>query len=160
RTDKVDAMKAMGYMVQSVAPLSALDASGFTTASDANVRVYHLTSPGSDTQVYLPRHATQSTSDVKFTLPISTTDGDYTIPQQGQLELNGEDMKAVVADWSFDSQHLVYSTADVMNHAALQGTDALVVQGRPGQTGETVLRYAGDQPDVTVLQGSGITSSW
>ena len=160
RTDKVDAMKAMGYMVQSVAPLSALDASGFTTASDPNVRVYHLTSPESDTQVYLPRHASQSSSDLKFTLPISTTDGDYTIPQQGQLELNGEDMKAVVADWSFDSQHLVYSTADVMTHAALQGTDALVVQGRPGQTGETVLRYAGDQPDVTVLQGSGITSSW
>jgi hypothetical protein len=159
RTDKVDAMKAMGYMVQSVGPLSALDADGFVTASDPSVRVYHLTSPESDTQVYLPRHAAASSSDLKFTFPISTTDGDYTVPQQGQLELNGQDMKTVVADWSFDSQHLVYSTADVMTHAALQGTDALVVQGRPGQTGETVLRYAA-QPDVTVLQGDGITSSW
>ena len=45
-----------------------------------------------------------------------------------------------------------------MTHAALQGTDALLVQGRPGQTGETVLRYA-DQPDVTVLQGRE-TASW
>src|SRR4051794_29422322 len=159
RTDKVDAMKAMGYMVQSVGPLSALDPHGYVTASDPSVRVYHLPSPESDAHVYLPRHATQSSSDLKFTFPISTSDGDYTIPQQGQLELNGEDMKAVVADWSFDSQPLVYSTADVMTHAALQGTDVLMVQGRPGQTGETVLRYA-DQPDVTVLSGDGITSSW
>src|SRR4051794_15288252 len=159
RTDKVDAMKAMGYMVQSVGPLSALDPHGYVTASDPSVRVYHLPSPESDAHVYLPRHATQSSSDLKFTFPISTTDGDYTIPQSGQLELNGEDMKAVVADWSFDSQHLVYSTADVMTHAALQGTDVLMVQGRPGQAGETVLRYA-EQPDVTVLSGHGITSSW
>src|SRR3954469_10177643 len=159
RTDKVTAMKAMGYMVQSVAPLAALDPAGTVAASDSAVKVYHLTSPGTPTHVYLPRHATQSTSDLKFTLPISTSDGDYTIPQQGQIELKGEDMKALLADYSFDSQHLVYSTADVMTHAALTGTDVLVVQGRKGQTGETVLRYA-DQPDVTVLSGDGITSSW
>src|SRR3954454_1436548 len=159
RVDKVSAMKAMGYMVQSVAPLSALDKVGTVTASDPAVKVYHLSSPGTPTHVYLPRHTAQSSSDLKFTLPISTSDGDYTIPQQGQIELKGEDMKALLADYSFDSQHLVYSTADLMTHAALDGTDVLVVQGRKGQTGETVLRYA-DQPDVTVLSGDGITSSW
>src|SRR3954447_2921954 len=159
RVDKVTAMKAMGYMVQSVAPLAALDPAGTVAASDAAVKVYHLTSPGTPTHVYLPRHNAQSSSDLKFTLPISTADGDYTIPQQGQVELKGEDMKALLADYSFDSQHLVYSTADVMTHAALAGTDVLVVQGRKGQTGETVLRYA-DQPNVTVLSGDGIMSSW
>src|SRR3954469_8166814 len=159
RTDKVDAMKAMGYMVQSVAPLSALDKAGLVTASDPAVKVYHLSSPESPTQVYLPRHTTQSSSDLKFTFPISTSDGDYTIPQSGQVELNGEDMKALLADYSFDSQHLVYSTADLMTHAALPGQDVAIVQGRKGQTGETVLRYA-DQPDVDVLSGTGITSTW
>src|SRR4029079_3380368 len=130
----------------------ALDPAGTVTSSDPAVKVYHLTSPGSPTQVYLPRHNAQSSSDLRFTIPISTADGDYTIPQQGQIELKGEDMKALLADYSFDSQHLVYSTADVMTHAALPGTDVLVVQGRPGQTGETVLRYA-SEPTVEAPPG-------
>src|SRR4051794_35148110 len=157
RVDKVTAMKAMGYMVQSVAPLAALDPAGTVAASDSGVKVYHLTSPGTPTHVYLPRHTTQTGTDLKFTLPISTADGDYTIPQQGQIELKGEDMKALLADYSFDSQHLVYSTADVMTHAALPGTDVLVVQGRPGQTGETVLSYASEP---TVDAPAGVTSSY
>src|SRR4051795_7174722 len=65
RTDKVDAMKAMGYMVQSVGPLADMQPNGYVTASDPNVRVYHLQS--GDTHVYLPRHAAQSSSDLKFT---------------------------------------------------------------------------------------------
>jgi beta-galactosidase GanA len=157
RVDKVSAMKAMGYMVQSVAPLSQLDRVGTVAASDAGVKVYHLANPETGTHVYLPRHATQSSSDLKFTFPISTPDGDYTIPQSGQLELKGEDMKALLANYSFDSQHLVYSTADVMTHAALPGTDVLVVQGRPGQTGETVLRYASEP---TVDAPAGVTSTY
>jgi beta-galactosidase GanA len=157
RTDKVAAMKAMGYMVQSVAPLSQLDKVGTVAASDAGVKVYHLVNPDTQTHVYLPRHTTQSSSDLKFTFPISTPDGDYTIPQSGSLELKGEDMKALLANYSFDSQHLVYSTADVMTHAALPGTDVLVVQGRPGQTGETVLRYASEPP---VDAPAGVTTSY
>ena len=157
RVDKVAAMKAMGYMVQSVEPLSQLDKVGTVTASNSAVKVYHLANPDTGTHVYLPRHTTQSSSDLKFTFPISTADGDYTIPQSGQLELNGEDMKALIANWSFDSQHLVYSTADVMTHAALPGTDVLVVQGRPGQTGETVLRYA-EQPPVDAP--AGVTTTY
>ncbi len=159
RVDKVAPMKAMGYMVQSVAPLAALDKVGTVTASNSAVKVYHLSNPDTGTHVYLPRHNAQSTSDLKFTFPISTADGDYTIPQSGSIELNGEDMKALIANYSFDSQHLVYSTADVMTHAAQAGQDVLVVQGRKGQTGETVLRYAAEPP-VTVLSGSGITSTW
>jgi beta-galactosidase GanA len=157
RVDKVSAMKAMGYMVQSVAPLSQLDKVGVVPASDAGVKVYHLANPETGTHVYLPRHATQSSSDLKFTFPISTADGDFTIPQSGSLELKGEDMKALLADYSFDSQHLVYSTADVMTHAALPGTDVLVVQGRPGQAGETVLRYASEPP---VEAPAGVTTSY
>jgi beta-galactosidase GanA len=157
RVDKVSAMKAMGYMVQSVAPLSQLDKVGTVTASNSAVKVYHLSNPETGTHVYLPRHSTQSTSDLKFTFPISTADGDFTIPQSGQVELKGEDMKALLANYSFDSQHLVYSTADVMTHAALPGTDVLVVQGRPGQTGETVLSYA-SEPAVDAP--AGVTSTY
>ena len=99
RVDKVAAMKAMGYMVQSVEPLSQLDKVGTVTASDTAVKVYHLANPDTGTHVYFPRHTAQSSSDLKFTFPISTADGDYTIPQSGQLELNGEDMKALLANY-------------------------------------------------------------
>src|SRR3954451_13117482 len=159
RVDKTAPMKAMGYMVQSVAPMAKMDKVGYVTATDAAVRVYHLTNPDTGTHFYFPRHAAQTGADSKFTFPISTGDGDYTIPQSGALELNGEDMKALVADWDFDSQHLVYSTADVMTHGHIGDQDVLVVQGRKGQTGETVLRFAA-QPTVDVLSGTGITSTW
>src|SRR4051794_27573643 len=157
RVDKTAPMKAMGYMVQAVKPMAKMDKVGTVTATDAAVKVYHLQNPDTGTQFYFPRHAAQTSADSKFTFPISTADGDYTIPQSGQLELNGEDMKALLADYSFDSQHLVYSTADVMTHAALPGTDVLVVQGRPGQTGETVLSYASEP---TVDAPAGVTSSY
>src|SRR4051795_11214353 len=159
RVDKTAPMKAMGYMVQSVAPMAKMDKVGYVAATDPAVRVYHLTNPDTGTHFYFPRHAAQTGADSKFTFPISTGDGDYTIPQSGALELNGEDMKALVADWDFDSQHLVYSTADVMTHGHIGDQDVLVVQGRKGQTGETVLRFP-SQPTVDVLSGTGITSTW
>ncbi len=157
--DKVTAMKELGYFVQSVDPVDKLDAAGTVTASNASVKVYHLTNPDTGTAFYFVRHATQSSSDLKFTVPITTADGSYTIPQSGQLELNGEDMKALVADYDMDSQHLVYSTADLMTHGTIDGQDVALFDGRNGQQGETVLRYA-SAPTVNVLQGSGVTTNW
>src|SRR4051812_1818260 len=159
RVDKTAPMKAMGYMVQAVKPMAKMDKVGTVTATDAAVKVYHLQNPDTGTQFYFPRHAAQTSADSKFTFPISTADGDYTIPQSGTLELNGEDMKALVADYDLESQHLVYTTADLMTHAHLGDQDVAVVQGRSGQTGETVLRYA-SEPPVQVLAGSGVTTTW
>ncbi len=157
RVDKTAPMKAMGYMVQAVKPLSKLDKVGTVTASDPGVKVYHLVNPDTQTHVYFPRHTAQSSSDLKFTFGISTPDGDYTIPQSGTLELNGEDMKALVANYDLESQHLVYTTADLMTHAHIGGQDVAIVQGRTGQTGETVLRYASQPP---VDAPAGVTVAW
>jgi len=152
RVDKTAPMKAMGYMVQSVAPMAKMDKVDYVPASDASVRVYHLQNPDTGTQFYLPRHAAQTSADSKFTFPITTADGTFTIPQSGSLELNGEDMKALVADWDFQSQHLVYTTADVMTQDHIGAQDVLVVQGRHGQTGETVLKFA-SEPSVSAPDG-------
>ena len=159
RVDKTSPMKAMGYMVQSIAPMAKMDKVDYVTASDSSVRVYHLQNPDTKTQFYFPRHAAQTSADTKFTFPITTADGSYTVPQSGQIELAGEDMKALLANYDMDSQHVVYTTADLMTHDHIGGQDVAVIQGRPGQTGETVLRYA-SEPSVTVLSGSGITSTW
>ena len=65
----------------------------------------------------------------------------------------------LVAGYGMDSQHLVYTTSHLMTHAPIGDQDVALLAGRPGETGETVLRYA-SEPAVTVLAGSGVTSSW
>ena len=55
-------------------------------------------------------------------------------------------MKTLLADYDMDGQHLVYSTAELMTHAALTAPDVAVLQGRTGEDGgdRAALR---DQPD-------------
>ena len=102
------------------------------------------------------------TPDLTFTVPVSTADGSYTVPQVGTLQLNGKDMKVIVAGYQLDSAHLVYSTSHLMTHAPIGGQDVAVLASRPGDDGETVLRYpaAASGPAVSVLGGTGVTSSW
>ena len=49
-----------------------------------------------------------------------------------------------------------------MTHAPIGGQDVAVLASRPGDDGETVLRYpaAASGPAVSVLGGTGVTSSW
>ena len=64
-----------------------------------------------------------------------------------------------------DSAHLVYSTSHLMTHAPIGGQDVAVLASRPGDDGETVLRYPaaatgpGERPG-RVRAGPGVTSSW
>src|SRR4051812_36647515 len=143
RVDKTAPMKAMGYMVQSIAPMAKMDKVDYVTASDPSVRVYHLQNPDTGTQFYFPRHAAQTSADTKFTFPITTADGSYTIPQSGRIELNGEDMKALLANYDMDSQHVVYTTADLMTHDHIGGQDVAGIQSPPGPNRGTRLRHPG-----------------
>jgi beta-galactosidase GanA len=89
------------------------------------------------------------------------------VPQSGALQLDGKDLKVIVADYQMDSAHLVYSTSHLMTHVPAGRQDVAVLASRPGDDGETVLRYpaAAAGPQVSVLPGSGpagpgVTSSW
>ncbi|HEY7431893.1 MAG TPA: beta-galactosidase [Streptosporangiaceae bacterium] len=161
-TAKVGPMKELGYFVQSVAPIDKVDPGPAVTATNvspatAAVRVYHDVNPDTGTGFYVVRNDSAST-DATFTLPVSTQDGSFTIPESGSLELNGVDAKIITADYDFGSQHLVYSTSQIMTHATINGQDIAIFDGRAGQSGETMLHFAA-QPDVQVLQGSA-TSNW
>ena len=161
-TWKVPAMKEMGYFVQSVEPLAKVDRGSppLVAGSNPSVKTYHLVNPDTGTHFYFVRPATSSVrGDLTFTFPISTGDGDYpVVPQQGQLELKGLDMKALTADYDMDGQHLVYSTSELMTHGSIGSRDVALLVGRDGQLGETVLRYA-SQPAVTVLSGD-VSVAW
>ena len=160
-TDKVQAMKELGYFLSSVGDITQLDPATAPIPSNSLVKAYHLTNPATGSHFFFLRN--DHTPDLTFTVPVTTPDGSYT----PSLELNGRDMKVIVASYQAESQHLVYTTSHLMTHAAMTaqrgaGTvDVVVLAGRPGESGETVLRYpaAATGPEVTVLAGAGFSAS-
>ncbi|HET7799024.1 MAG TPA: beta-galactosidase [Humibacillus xanthopallidus] len=156
---KATTMKQLGLFLQSVAPITKVDKGENVTPSNPAIRVYDDVNPDTGTHFYVPMHnPSSSTTNETFTFPVSTADGTYTVPQKGTLRINGQDAKILVADYDMDSQHLVYSTSEIMTHLTQGGKDLALLYGRAGEDGETVLRYP-SKPKVTVTAGS-VTSTW
>jgi beta-galactosidase GanA len=152
---KAATMKELGLFLQSVAPvITKVDPGPLVTASSPNVKVYDDVNSDTGTHFYIAMHnPSNATTDDSFTFPISTSDGTYTVPQQGTLQINGQDAKMLVADYDMDGQHLVYSTSELMTHYALDARDVALFYGRDGEDGETVLRYL-SRPTVDVISGA------
>jgi beta-galactosidase GanA len=72
------------------------------------------------------------------------------VPQQPgtAIRFNGRDAKMLLANSTLGSERLVYSTSELLTDAAIGGSDVAVLYGRPGEDGETVLRYD-EQPTVS-----------
>jgi beta-galactosidase GanA len=152
---KASTMKEIGLFLQSVAPvITKVDPGPAATPSSPKVKVYDDVNPDTGTHFYFAVHnPSNATTDDAFTFPISTSDGTYTVPQQGTLAIDGQDAKTLVADYDMDDQHLVYSTSEIMTHFAQGSRDVALLYGRDGEDGETVLRYA-SLPTVKVLSGT------
>ena len=159
-TDKIPAMKEMGFLLQAVPDITRIDKAAPVSASSSLVVTYHLANTGTGTQFYFVRN--DHTAPQAFTLPVTAGGGSYTAPQSGTLQLAAQDMKVIVADYRLGSARLVYTTSQLMAQAAIGAQDVAVLASRPGDDGETVLRYpaAAQGPAVAVLAGSGVTSSW
>ncbi|MGC9667950.1 beta-galactosidase [Planosporangium sp. 12N6] len=143
---KAATMKELGYFLQSVTPITKVDRGDPVTPSSTAVQVYHNVNPDTGTHVYFAVHNPSSaTTDDTFTFPIATVDGTYTVP----LRLRGQDAKTLVAGYDVEGNRLVYSTSEIMTH--LNGL--LLLYGRDGEAGETVLRYP-SAPTVRVLAGN------
>jgi beta-galactosidase GanA len=152
---KVSTMKELGLFLQSVAPvITKVDQGAPVTPSSTAVKVDDDVNNDTGTHFYFVVHnPSNATTDDTFTFPITTSDGTYTIPQDGTLALNGQDAKMLVADYDMDGQHLVYSTSEIMTHFAEGSQDVALLYGRDGEDGETVLRYS-SQPTVNVVSGN------
>ena len=152
---KASTMKELGLFLQSVAPvITQVDAGPTVTPSSPDIKVYDDINSDTGTHFYIAMHNPSSaTTDDSFTFPISTSDGSYTVPQQGTLQINGQDAKMLVADYDMEGQHLVYSTSELMTHYALRNGDVALFYGRDGEDGETVLRYF-SRPTVDVVSGT------
>jgi Glycosyl hydrolases family 35/Beta-galactosidase, domain 2/Beta-galactosidase second all-beta domain/Beta-galactosidase, domain 3 len=159
-TAKIPAMKQMGYFLRSVGDINKITPGPAVAASDPSVKVYNLANPDTGTNFFFVRN--DHSANLTFTLPVTVPEGSYTVPQSGSLQLSGKDMKVLVAGYALDSHRLVYTTSHLMTHAPMEDQDIVLLTGRPGDDGETVLRYApgAAPPAVAVLAGSGVTGSW
>ena len=151
---KATTMKELGLFLQSVAPITKVDAGPAVTPSNPKIKVYDDVNPDTGTHFYIAVHNPSSaTTNDTFGFSVATADGTYNVPQSGTLRLGGQDAKTLVADYDMDGQHLVYSTSEIMTHLVQDGKDIALLYGRDGEDGETVLRYD-SAPHVNVVSGN------
>jgi beta-galactosidase GanA len=148
-------MKQLGGLIASVPDLAGMIPAGQVKISSPNIQVYHDKSPESDARFLMVTHKpSNGQSDDAFTITADLPDGKYTLP----MRLNGFDAKWLVAGVKLGGQRLVYSTSEVQSAVTVDGGDVILLYGRAGESGETVLRYA-NAPKVTVIEG-GATSAF
>jgi hypothetical protein len=151
---KALALKQQGMFVQAAEPvLAQMDKGPEIKTSSSKVKLYHNVNPALGAHVLLAVHSPSDLlSDDRFSFELSTRDGKYTIASR----VNGQDAKMLLADVDLQRQHLVYSSSELqthLRHGERAGEhDLVLLHGRDGEQGETVLRYAG-APRVEVLAG-------
>lgn len=77
------------------------------------------------------------------------------VPIEGTIAIHGRDSKLLPANLQFLSQHIVYSTSEVLTWGSIDNVDYLVLHGVGGESAEIVLSLNRTQmPNVHVGSGS------
>lgn len=151
--EKAEELKQLGGLIASVPDLAGMVPAGPATASSPNIQVYHDKSPESGARFLLVTHRPSNRqTDDRFTITADLPDGRYTFPQAAPMRLNGFDAKWLIAGVALGAQRLVYSTSELQSRMTIDGGDLILLYGRHGEEGETVLRYA-SAPKVELLEG-------
>ena len=154
-TSKYDEFKREGLFLQEMTPLTKTDESTAPTSSNDVLQTAARANPDTKTQFVLLRHTDRAaTTDDSSTLDWTTPDGRYEVP----VRLVGRDAKILVAGYDLGAQRLVWSTSEIVTHAAIDGRDVALLYGTDGVAGSTVLRYS-SKPTVKVLDGD-VTSTY
>ncbi|KAB8201123.1 putative beta-galactosidase B [Aspergillus parasiticus] len=124
--------------------LSKVDRLGNSTKYSSNpaVSVSELRNPDTGAAFYVTQHEyTPSGTVEKFTVKVNTSEGALTIPQYGsQITLNGHQSKIIVTDFKFGSKTLLYSTAEVLTYAVIDGKEVLALWVPTGESGEFTVK--------------------
>ena len=148
---KALALKQQGMFVQAAEPvLARMDKGPEIRTTNPRVRLYHNVNTELGTHVLFAVHGPSDLlTDDAFSFDVATRDGTYTIASR----LNGQDAKMLLADYALERQHLVYATSELQAQLRDGARDVVLLHGRDGENGETVLRYA-SAPKVEVLAGA------
>lgn len=159
--EKAMEMKQLGGLIASVPDLAGMVPAGPVEISSPGIQIYHNRNPETDARFLMVTHKPSNgqTSDA-FRFTADLPDGRYSVPMQ----LNGFDAKWLVAGVTLGGQRLAYSTSELQSAQTLyrhpreggndgnEAGDLILLYGRAGEPGETVLRYA-TAPKVTVVEG-------
>ncbi|MFI6685818.1 beta-galactosidase [Streptomyces sp. NPDC050485] len=150
--------KRLGYLVQSVAPLTKTESVPQGAPDNAAVQRRDRRNPDDGTGITVVRHKDVN-NKAKDTTHLAL-DGYPSVPQEPgtALTVDGRDSKLLVSNYAMDHQQLRYSTSEIMTHGTFGARDVALLYGRHGQDGETVLRY-GARPGVRVLSGQ-VKQTW
>ncbi|TDB74225.1 beta-galactosidase [Micromonospora sp. KC721] len=153
-TAKYDEFKRQGYLLTTVAPLTRTNPAAAPTVDNPALLAAARTNPDTGTQFVLLRHRDRTaTSDDSGVLDWSTPDGRYRVP----VRVVGRDAAILVAGYDLGGQRLVWSTSEIMTHAAIDGRDVAVLYGTRSTAGSAVLRYP-TRPEVRVIEGAVASS--
>ncbi|WP_112382345.1 beta-galactosidase [Sphingomonas carotinifaciens] len=151
---KAEELKQLGGLIATVPDLAGMVPAGAVTVSSPNVQAYHNRNPETDARFLMVTHKpSNGQTDDRFTITADLPDGRYTFPAGAPMRLNGFDAKWLVAGVNVGRQRLVYSTSELQAALTMDGADLMLLYGRAGEQGETVLRYS-TAPKVRVLQGT------
>lgn len=153
---KAYALKQQGMFVQAAeAVLAEMDKGPPLAPADGKVKVYHNVNKRLGAHVVFAAHnPADGKGEERLRVKLATRDGEYTI---GAI-LRGQDARMLLASYDMERQRLVYSTSELQTHLRDGERDIVLLHGRDGLEGETVLRYAG-APKVEVLAGR-VRSRW
>ncbi|EJD54069.1 putative beta-galactosidase A, partial [Auricularia subglabra TFB-10046 SS5] len=134
-------------------PQNAGNATGAFTGNAALKTTQTLDVVGNKTGFYTVRHTDASSFDTQaYKLTVPTSAGTLTIPALGgSLSLTGKDSKIHVVDYAAGSTHILYSSAEIMTWATIDGRDVIVLYGDPGELHETAIASSGPAPAMKVL---------
>jgi hypothetical protein len=170
--------KLLGFFLRVAHDLTVTDFIGNSTeySTNANILTTELRNPNTNAGFYVTIHANSSSETVEsFQLRVNTSAGALTIPQHGSsIVLNGHQSKIITTDFSFGSQSLLYSSAEVLTYSIIDEKEVLVLWVPTGEAGEFAIKgasygtvescngcssvgfYAGNNTlTVTFVQGTG-----
>lgn len=154
-TAKYDEQKLLGYAVHTL-PLTHLLAQRSPGVQDPAVRIDARVDAESRAQIFIVRHATlRWPGNDRIAFALTGRDGSYArVPQEPgtAIALHGEDSKLLVAGLTLGETRLVYSTSELVTDVTDNRKHILLLRGRAGEDGETVLRYRA-RPAVEVQSG-------
>ncbi|ORY56836.1 beta-galactosidase [Pseudomassariella vexata] len=109
----------------------------------------------SDTNFYVVRQYDYSSeASTDYTLGVSTSAGDLTIPQLGGfLTLQGRDSKIHITDYSVGDNKILYSTAEVFTWKQFSDMTVLLVYGDTGETHELAVST---ESEPSVIEGEDV----
>lgn len=124
--------------------MTELIGNGTQYTDNAAVRAYELRNPETNAGFYATFHLNTSIStNEAFHLKVNTSIGALNIPRHGgKLRLNGHQSKIIVTDFTFGSNKLIYSTAEVLTYSILDKTPTLALWVPTGEPGEFSIKGA------------------